>query len=64
MASVVVNKEVDWIEFYNHLHKNLPGYAHPVFIRIQSAIPKTSTFKYQKVVLAQEGFNVHHVWLC
>lgn len=39
------------------LHKVLPKYAMPVFIRISDSIPLTGTFKLQKTDLQKEGFN-------
>lgn len=35
----------------------LPGYALPIFVRIQPEIEITSTFKHKKVELKKEGFN-------
>lgn len=43
------------------------GYAQPQFIRVQSQIEKTATFKYTKVGLVKEGFDpskVSHVFIC
>jgi fatty-acyl-CoA synthase len=40
-----------------HLMRELPGYALPMFIRIQPAIETTGTFKYRKVDLVRDGFD-------
>ena len=40
-----------------HLQKELPGYARPIFIRIEPAIETTGTFKYRKVDLVRDGFD-------
>ncbi|XP_071610556.1 long-chain fatty acid transport protein 2 isoform X2 [Heliangelus exortis] len=42
---------------YSHVNTHLPYYARPRFIRIKSGIEVTSTFKYRKVQLVEEGFN-------
>jgi len=42
---------INWQEFSEHLDKNLPSYAQPVFVRVQQNISMTSTFKYQKMDL-------------
>jgi hypothetical protein len=48
-------------EFLARLYKKvtdyLPAYARPLFIRIQSEIETTSTYKYIKTNLQNEGFN-------
>ena len=36
---------------------NLPDYARPLFLRVQSQIDVTATFKQKKVDLVREGFN-------
>ena len=36
---------------------NLPDYARPLFLRIQTEIDVTGTFKQKKVDLVREGFN-------
>lgn len=45
---------------------NLPRYAVPVFIRVQSEQETTGTFKYRKVELKQAGFDpklIDDIWL-
>ena len=61
MASIVLTNpgaELDWKNLYAHLENNLPGYAHPQFIRVQQEIDKTSTFKFKKVEYAKEAYHL------
>jgi len=46
---------------YKALDEKLPAYAIPIFIRIQRDADTTGTFKYRKVELVQEGFNMDDV---
>lgn len=62
MASLILHEnikpsEMDWKLFHAECVKNLPTYARPAFIRIQSAIQVTGTFKHQKSVLVEDGFD-------
>lgn len=41
----------------NAFRESLPGYAVPLFIRLQQQIEATGTFKYQKVTLKKQAFN-------
>lgn len=56
MVALVTNDDFDMAAFKVHLHKQLPDYAQPLFIRLQSAIEATSTFKQRKMDLVEEGF--------
>lgn len=40
-----------------HLKRNLPDYAMPVFLRVISQLHSTETFKPKKSLLKQEGFD-------
>lgn len=40
-----------------HCKQHLPSYAIPVFIRIESQLETTSTFKHPKAKLKQQGFD-------
>ncbi|KAM9410745.1 long-chain fatty acid transport protein 2-like [Pholidichthys leucotaenia] len=59
MAAVTVKTDVqfDGSKLYNHVVSYLPSYARPRFIRIQTAVEVTGTFKQMKVKLVQEGFD-------
>ncbi|KAK0146690.1 Long-chain fatty acid transport protein 6 [Merluccius polli] len=59
MAAVIVRPghEFDGKELFEHIVRDLPAYARPVFIRIQEFIEITGTFKQQKFKLVQSGFN-------
>ncbi|XP_061630750.1 long-chain fatty acid transport protein 2-like isoform X2 [Phyllopteryx taeniolatus] len=47
----------DSVGVFEHLESFLPNYARPRFIRIQSSLDVTGTFKLVKAKLVQEGFN-------
>ncbi|XP_022600218.1 very long-chain acyl-CoA synthetase-like [Seriola dumerili] len=59
MAAVVLKHDhkLNGTKLYNHLVQTLPAYAWPRFLRIQTSLDVTETFKQQKVKLVQEGFN-------
>ncbi|XP_042364988.1 long-chain fatty acid transport protein 6 isoform X1 [Plectropomus leopardus] len=59
MAAVVLKQDhrLNGAKLYNHLLKTLPAYAWPWFLRIQSCLDVTETFKQQKMKLVQESFN-------
>ncbi|XP_028273625.1 very long-chain acyl-CoA synthetase [Parambassis ranga] len=59
MAAIVLNQnhKLDGKKLYNHLVKTLPAYAWPWFLRIQTSLDVTETFKQQKMKLVQEGVN-------
>ncbi|XP_033502662.2 long-chain fatty acid transport protein 6 isoform X2 [Epinephelus lanceolatus] len=59
MAAIVLKQDhkCNGPKLYNHLVKTLPAYAWPWFLRIQSSLDVTETFKQQKIKLVQEGFN-------
>ena len=57
MASVTVTGYLDYKDLFDRLSARLPKYAVPVFIREQKAAETTSTFKFRKVDLVEQGFN-------
>ncbi|KAM6902341.1 long-chain fatty acid transport protein 6 [Xenentodon cancila] len=59
MAAIVLKQGVtlDGRKLYDHLVETLPSYAWPRFLRIQTSLDVTETFKQQKLRLVQEGFN-------
>jgi len=63
MASVVMkkDKELNLQEFYNVAAKDLPLYSIPYFLRLQTEMEITSTFKHRKIGLIAEGFDPHTI---
>ncbi|KAM7369469.1 hypothetical protein PAMP_013736 [Pampus punctatissimus] len=59
MAAVVLKQDhnLNGSKLYSHLVKALPAYAWLWFLRIQTSLDVTETFKQQKLKLVQEGFN-------
>ncbi|KAM7393449.1 hypothetical protein PAMA_008208 [Pampus argenteus] len=59
MATVVLKQDhnLNGSKLYSHLVKTLPAYAWLWFLRIQTSLDVTETFKQQKLKLVQEGFN-------
>ncbi|XP_062410871.1 long-chain fatty acid transport protein 6 [Sardina pilchardus] len=59
MAAIVLkpDQKLDGRTFYSHLVQNLPAYAWPWFLRVETSIDVTETFKQQKGKLVQEGFS-------
>uniref|UniRef100_A0A8C2G8U8 long-chain-fatty-acid--CoA ligase n=1 Tax=Cyprinus carpio TaxID=7962 RepID=A0A8C2G8U8_CYPCA len=59
MAAVVLKDGhgLDGDRVYSHLLHTLPPYAWPCFLRVQTSLDVTDTFKQQKGRLVQEGFS-------
>jgi fatty-acyl-CoA synthase len=57
MAAITCKGPCDLTALHAHLSKDLPDYARPVFVRVQSELDVTSTFKQKKIDLVREGFN-------
>jgi fatty-acyl-CoA synthase len=57
MAALVVENGLDLAAFRNHLAKQLPDYARPLFLRMQNEIDVTGTFKQKKIDLVRQGFD-------
>ncbi|KAM3599808.1 uncharacterized protein V6R79_011894 [Siganus canaliculatus] len=59
MAAIIIkqDQEFNGVKLHKHLLKTLPAYAWPWFLRIQTSLDVTDTFKQQKVKLVQQGFN-------
>ncbi|XP_063792694.1 long-chain fatty acid transport protein 4 [Pseudophryne corroboree] len=51
----------DLDKFARDLKKSLPGYSHPVFLRLLPEVNKTGTYKFQKTDMRKEGFDPHTV---
>lgn len=63
MAAVVLKDghDLDGERFYSHLLHTLPPYAWPWFLRVQTSLDVTETFKQRKGTLVEQGFNPHAV---
>ncbi|XP_072574032.1 long-chain fatty acid transport protein 2-like isoform X1 [Paramormyrops kingsleyae] len=59
MAALLLEdgQNFDGARTYEVVQSYLPSYARPRFLRIQSYLPVTGTFKQMKVKLAEEGFD-------
>ena len=57
MATIVASSDFDLTAFRAHLIRRLPDYARPLFLRIQTEIEVTSTFKYTKTDLVRQAFD-------
>jgi fatty-acyl-CoA synthase len=57
MAAIVCEGHCDLAALHAHLSNNLPEYARPVFLRVQSQLDLTGTFKQKKVDLVKQGFD-------
>jgi fatty-acyl-CoA synthase len=57
MAAIVTQPQLDLAGFYKHLAERLPDYARPVFLRLQTNIEVTATFKVKKIDLVKQGFD-------
>lgn len=59
MAAVVLKDghELDGKRVYSHLLHTLPPYAWPWFLRLQTSLDMTDTFKQQKGLLVKQGFS-------
>ena len=57
MAAIVCDKDCDLAGLHAHLRARLPDYAQPLFLRVQSEIEVTGTFKQRKLDLVKDGFD-------
>jgi fatty-acyl-CoA synthase len=57
MACMRVSDSFDVDAFKAHVDKELPGYARPLFLRIEPVLRTTGTFKNQKAEYVSEGFD-------
>jgi citronellyl-CoA synthetase len=64
MAAVVLAEgetELDLESFSAYVNAELPAYARPVFLRVQSDLDTTGTFKMVKGDLRKEGYDLEQV---
>jgi fatty-acyl-CoA synthase len=57
MVAITPGEGFDLQGLRDHLARELPSYARPLFVRIQPAIETTGTFKYRKIDLVRDGFD-------
>jgi fatty-acyl-CoA synthase len=57
MAGIVVSEDFDLKAFEEHVSRELPPYAQPLFLRLLPAIETTGTFKQRKVDLVADGYD-------
>jgi len=57
MAALVTEDDLDLEALGRHVAAQLPHYARPLFLRLQSRPRVTMTFKQKKVELVREGFD-------
>jgi fatty-acyl-CoA synthase len=57
MAGLVVEPGFDIKVLEEHVHRELPVYAQPLFVRILPSIETTGTFKVRKVELVADGYD-------
>jgi fatty-acyl-CoA synthase len=57
MAAVAIDGELNLEAFRTHLIARLPSYARPLFLRIQTELQVTATFKHTKSDLVREGYD-------
>ena len=57
MAVIVAPEPLDLEALSNYVRAELPAFAVPLFLRFQTEMDVTGTFKYRKVDLVKAGFN-------
>jgi fatty-acyl-CoA synthase len=57
MAAIVCDDSLDLAALRAHLLSRLPGYACPLFLRIQRALDVTATFKHKKSDMVRDGYD-------
>ena len=57
MAALVIEGAFDAAAFTEHVQRELPGYAQPLFVRLLPAIDTTGTFKVRKLDLMADGYD-------
>jgi fatty-acyl-CoA synthase len=57
MAGLVVDGAFDAAAFSEHVKRELPPYAQPLFVRLLPAMDTTGTFKIRKVDLVADGYD-------
>ncbi len=60
-AALITREGFDLKAFRDHVDSHLPPYARPRFIRLLHDAETTGTFKYKKMDLVKEGFDLKQV---
>ena len=55
----IVKRDVDLDGLLENMKRSLPSYCVPMFIRLTAAADLTGTFKYTKVNLKKDGFDIN-----
>jgi citronellyl-CoA synthetase len=64
MAALALADDVNGLdlkEFADYVNRELPSYARPVFLRIQTDIDVTGTFKMVKGDLKKQGYDIDQI---
>ena len=61
MVSLITRDGFDLKLFKDHVDSKLPAYARPRFVRLLQEVETTGTFKYKKMDLIKEGFDLNAV---
>lgn len=61
MAAIVSDPGLDLVKLHQHITKELPDYARPIFIRLGNEMEVTGTFKHRKVELVKEGIDLNAI---
>ena len=64
MVAISLNENVDQLDiksFSKYVGQNLPHFARPVFVRVQTNLETTSTFKVVKKELRADGYDIDKI---
>ena len=61
MVALITREGFDLAAFKAHVDSHLPDFARPRFVRLLSEVETTGTFKYKKMDLVSEGFDLKRV---
>ena len=61
MAALVMDGSFDVKAFGEHVAREMPPYAQPLFIRLLPALDTTGTFKIRKVDLVSDGYDPNRI---
>ena len=64
MAAIIPKSSISGFDFKDLATicgKNITSYAMPIFLRFKSKLSTTATFKFKKVKLKREGFDIKKI---